>query len=441
MKFFSIFFVTLFLSSNCFADKIKLLETNQEALQARVDLIQNAKSEILVEYYEVADDALSLTGLSLLRQAAERGVKVKILIDGLHNFLTNIDMAAMMTKNIEIKVYNPLRVVNPMHLIYRNHDKLLNIDGNTDDAYMIIGGRNAARNYFGKATDVNFKDADALVSGKSANESYKYFMLLWNENPEVKKVKIKPHSVDEVQNASDKITSYLDFFKAGNAWVKEEPISELLKDIEEVSDVHFVFNDPTKSMRHIDNKLSDQIGNSLLRNTFKSLTIVTPYLFPTDDELKVFESLALRGVKITIVTNSLASTDVVLVYAAFLTVRKRLADMGIELYLYRGPDTIHAKGAILDEKISFIGSFNLDKKSAEINREIGIRVGLDSNITTGFTNDFSQFINEKVIGNSFLAAKDKNEFSLEEFDSNVSAEKKKKLESSKKLVGPLKNLI
>ena len=200
MKLLSLTFVLgMLISGNCLADKTKLLETNEEGLQARVDLIQNAKSEILVEYYEVASDALSLTGLSLLRQAAERGVKVKILIDSLHNSLKDVEMAAIMSKNIEIRVYNPLHSLNLYHLLYRNHDKLLNIDGNTDNAFMIIGGRNAAKNYFGKATDLNFKDADALVSGKSANESYKYFMTLWNTNPEVKKVNLHKYSKDNLE--------------------------------------------------------------------------------------------------------------------------------------------------------------------------------------------------------------------------------------------------
>jgi phosphatidylserine/phosphatidylglycerophosphate/cardiolipin synthase-like enzyme len=137
----------------------------------------------------------------------------------------------------------------------------------------------------------------------------------------------------------------------------------------------------------------------------------------------------------------LQSTDVVIVHAALLTIKKRLADMGVELYLYKGPETLHAKGAIIDDKISLIGSFNFDKKSAEINREIGIRVGANGAFTTEFTKEFSAFINTQVIGNSFLAAKDGVEFSLVEFDSNVSKTKKKTFNFSKKFVGLFRNII
>ncbi len=452
-------------STNCFADRVKLLETNQEALQARVDLIQNAKSDILVEYYEVANDSLSLTGLSLLKQAAERGVRVKILIDALHNSLTDAQMAAIISNNIEIKVYNPLHTFNPFHLVYRNHDKLLNVDGNTDQAYMIIGGRNAAKNYFGKDETLNFLDADALVSGVSAKESYKYFMTLWNSNPEVKKVNLHDYSNSnlericsprnktndceekkeknriEIKQESLKISNYLDLFKSGNSWVKEEAISELLKDIEENVDVHFVFNDPSQSMTSVENKLSAQIMNSLLKNTTNSLTIITPYLYPTEAELIALDNLAARGIKIKIITNSLASNDVVIVHAAFLTIKKRLSDMGIELCLFKGPETLHAKSAIIDEKITFIGSFNFDRKSAQINREIGLKIGSGSKSTSAFSIEFSEFINDKILNNTFLAAKDKIEYSLEELDSTVSLEKKKELKRVQKLVKLVKNLI
>lgn len=457
-------------SAPCFADKIKLLENNTEALQARVDLIQNAKKEILVEYYEVASDSLSLTGLALLKEAAGRGVKVKILIDSMHNSLSNAEMAAMLgvdqsseiAKNIEIKMFNPLHTLNPLHLTYRNHDKLMNVDGETDHAMMIVGGRNVAKNYFGKSKDFNFKDADALVQGSSAQVSRKYFMDLWEKNPEVKNVQLYNYSrqslegscnseggnCDQVERAREeiaaahvKLASYLDVFHSGKAWVQSEPISEMLKDLEDVDSIRFAFNDPSKIMKKVEIKLSEQIMGSLLQRAKENILIVTPYLFPTEEELTKLEAIAASGVKIKIVTNSLASTDVVLVHAAFLTIKKRLADMGAEIYLYKGPEILHCKGAIIDNKISMIGSFNFDRRSANINREIGIRVGEVGSHASKFTQEFAAFVDKDILANSVLAVSQKKELDTSEIDSLVTDAKKQELEIEKGKVKFLANQI
>lgn len=443
----------LLFSATSFADKIKLLDNNTDALQARVDLIQNAKHEILVEYFEVASDALSRTGLALLKEAAHRGVKVKILIDNMHNTLTYPEMAAMLgvdqdpetAKNIEIRVFNPLQYINVLHLTYRNHDKLMTIDGETDDAIMIVGGRNVAENYFGKSKKYNFKDADALVSGNSAKVSRKYFMDLWEKNPEVKAVQLYDYSrlslekacygedssCDKVAaarqataKAHESLASYLDVFNKGAAWVKSQPISEMLNSLEEVETIRFAFNDPTKTMSKVEVKLSTQIMDSLLLRAKESILIVTPYLFPTEAELVQLEAIAASGVKIKIVTNSLASTDVVLVHAAFLTIKKRLADMGAEIYLYKGPDILHCKGAIIDNKISMIGSFNFDRRSAQINREIGIRVGEVNSDASVFTKNFAKFIEDEILANSVLAVSQKTELATPELDALASDAKK-----------------
>lgn len=392
-----------------------------------------------------------MTGLSLLRQAAERGVKVKILIDSMHNSLNEAEMAAVMgisdsskaSENIEIRVFNPLHTLNPLHLTYRNHDKLLNVDGEM----MIVGGRNVAKTYFGKAHENNFKDADALVVGEhTPKESYDYFMNLWSTNPEVKKVNLyrysfydlnKPcfgdssdvclqeqrRSVEEIARAKNTMDAYADTFKSGKSWVLTQPLEEMLKDLEDIKTIKFAFNDPTKSMINVEDKLSMQVMNSFSTNAKNEILIVTPYLYPTEKELQTLEQVAAKGIKIKIVTNSLASTDTTLVHAAFLTIKQRLINLGAEIYLFKGPEILHCKGVVIDGKISLIGSFNFDRRSAMINREIGIRVGSPDEATPQFTKQFLTFINDEIISKSVLLAKDKQEFSTEEIDSLVSEKK------------------
>ncbi len=461
-----IFIPCLLVSSVCFGDKIKLLDNNEEALQARAALVANAKREILIEYFEFGNDDFSLTGLALIRDAALRGVKVKILMDSMHNALTNAELAAVLgvaenskaLENIEIRLFNPLGSLNIYHQTYRNHDKLLNVDGE----YMIVGGRNAAESYFGKSKTMNFKDADALVTGKSAQDSKEYFLRLWNTNPEVKKLELYQYSqrqinapqCTEAQNGDcfapereiltnrARISALYNQYNAGKSWIKTQPLADMLADIEDVSEIKFAFNDPTQEMKNIEKKLAAQIMERIVEGAQKSITITTPYLFPTDNEMASLRVLAARGVKIKIVTNSLASTDSPLVHAALLTIKKQLAEIGVELYLYKGPEVLHAKTAVIDGKVAFIGSFNFDRRSANINREIGIRVGsFKDEKVTAFTQELIQFVNSELIANSILAIKDGQEINLEAFDASVPEKKKQQLENAKAYVGLIKESI
>ncbi len=456
----------LLLSSVCFADKIKLLENDDEALQVRADLIANAKREIFIEYFEFGSDNFSLTGLALIREAALRGVKVKILMDSLNNSLTNAELAAVLgvaenskaLANIEIRLFNPLRSLNLLHQTYRNHDKLLNVDGE----YMIVGGRNAAESYFGKSKTLNFKDVDALVVGKSAQDSKKYFMKLWDSNPEVKKLELYQYSQRsinapqcnessanecfaperEILSHRQRIADLYAKYNAGQSWVKAKPLSEMLKGLEDVGEVKFAFNDPTQVMKNVEHKLSEQIMDSLNAGARESILIATPYLFPTELEMAILKSIADRGVKIKIVTNSLVSTDSALVHAALLLIKKQFAEMNIELYMYKGPDVLHVKAAVIDNKVAFVGSFNFDRRSANLNREIGIRVGdFTDSFTSAFTTELLAYINNELIANSVLATSGGKEINLEAFDAMASDKRKQELERAQGYVRLIKDSI
>ncbi len=426
-------------SASAYADKVKLLEQDAEAAQARIELIKNAKQEILVEYYEVANDQLSKTGIALLKEAAQRGVKVKILIDSLHNSLTSAEMAVLLgvtdnsasAKNIEIKVFNPFSLLNPFHMTYRNHDKLLDVDGNGDNPMMIVGGRNVSEQYFGRSETHNFKDADTLVMGKSAHTAYKYFNDLWTTNPEIKKVRLNGYTQfnlnrhcfpDEqitcekekakiradIANAQNNIAQHMTELTDGLAWVKVGSIEEMLSDVEDVGEVQFAFNAPDKKMKKVVHKLARQVMDAL-ENAKESITVVTPYLYPTEEELTALEKIMSTGnIKLRLITNSLASNDEVLVHAGLMSIKNRLAAMGAELYLYKGPKTLHHKGAIIDNKVSLIGSFNFDRRSAKINREIGVRIGsFDPAVKAPqFTTQYENFIDSEIISNSVLVTKD-----------------------------------
>ena len=145
----------------------------------------------------------------------------------------------------------------------------------------------------------------------------------------------------------------------------------------------------------------------------------------------MLEALAASGAKIKIITNSLASTNKVIAHAGLLSIKSRLAAAGIVLHLHKGPEVLHAKGFVVDDKISFIGSFNFDPRSAALNREIGIVIGHAGQATSQFITAYLKFINSQLFDNSVLAIQDKIEFDLSDFDSKNTDQKKEELERIK----------
>ncbi|MBL7671328.1 MAG: hypothetical protein JNM39_12655 [Bdellovibrionaceae bacterium] len=362
-----------------------------------------------------------------------------------------------MSKPIEIKIFNPLfhRVLNLPYMTYRNHDKLLSVDGSTKNPMAILGGRNAAEAYFGRSDKFNFLDADALVLGNAASAAHEYFSKLWSTNPDVADLELWDYDhgrlnglrckkeyhecmrennliAAEIDEADQQIVDLVRQFKKGEYETKVQPISKMLADLEDLkvtspedkdsdmSQVFFAFNDPTVRMKDVENKLGAQIMEQFADERTKKILISTPYLLPTDEELSTLEKIIReRNVDVTIVTNSLASSDMTLAHAGFLTIKERLVKMGVKLYLFKpyddninsnhsgAPEVLHCKGAIINDKISLIGSFNFDQRSAKINREIGLQIGSQANSNVPrFTVEFSTYIQKRILARSVMISKD-----------------------------------
>ncbi len=166
------------------ADKVRIVEDPREASQIRIDLIQQAKRSIDAQYYIVGDDYFTYAGLALLRDAARRGCRVRVIIDGRSNKISPAVHAYLKQEKILIKIYHPMTLRKFSWLVRRMHDKGLDIDGKQ----MIRGGRNVEGDYFGYAPR-NFVDRDIYVEGKAVADSSAYFDELWNSD-EVVPVKV-----------------------------------------------------------------------------------------------------------------------------------------------------------------------------------------------------------------------------------------------------------
>ena len=429
-------FITVF-SLSALADKIVLLDNPKDSLQARADYIQIAQETIRAQYFTVENDETSKTALALLMEATRKNphLKVKILIDSMHNLLLNRTMAAVMghisslPTNIEIKEYNQFNLFRFTRYTKRMHDKALIIDGK----HLISGGRNIANGYYGAAGHRKgssalpvFEDSDALLLESAAiNEATRYFDDLWNSKFvndvrlfDYDKEDLSPeycnsfkarredsfqcessrkYRVKRVQKELDHLNSLAKSYNENQLRVKYDVADWAAKAIE-VQNVNYLF-DEVRGQKSNLNKPENSIGVQLYKaisQAASSVVIVTPYTVITPEQEALFKSLQARNIEVTLITNSKGSNDVPAAHVGYEKTRQKAIDAGVKIYEYQGPDTLHAKMVLIDRTTLFIGSFNWDFRSQNLNREVGILAELphdkESNLSINVVRKFAKIL-------------------------------------------------
>jgi putative cardiolipin synthase len=355
------------LSFPALADSVRILETDREAVEARVEVALEAKEELLVSAFIFGDDALTMTGLSMLRDAARRGVRIRVLADAMWNKMPDEVVAHLQSEGIEIREFHPVTLRHPSWIFRRLHDKLLIADG----ARLVTGGRNVQSSYFGFGHQIsasNYIDIDLLVEGAAAGEARDYFLELW-ESDEVRAPRLKKAAV-----RSDRVSAELDEHKAWlDARVDEarnDP-QRAPKPLVDVGAVRFL-HDPIARKSEMQ-KVGAEL-RELLDGARASVIIESPYLVPTRGLREGLRQAHLRGVKVRILTNSLGSTDNLWPQAGYVGEKANLVRSGVELWEYQGPECLHSKAAVIDEETVIVGSYNLDPRSQNLNREVAVVV-------------------------------------------------------------------
>ncbi|MDT8451403.1 MAG: phospholipase D family protein [Gammaproteobacteria bacterium] len=405
------------------AAKLLAIHKNDEALAWRIALIENAQYSIDAQYYSWHADISGQWLISKLIEAADRGVWVRLLLDDIHTLGADRRIATLNRhKNIEVRIFNAFKhrwssqffrifelLWNLKRLNHRMHNKLLIADNLT----AIIGGRNIGDEYFSFNKTLIFRDLDLLVCGDAVERFSHSFDLFWN-NPISKTARrliaFRPgrlnyrrmlKHLDQNILLSQQIIQHIESVKNGllkNADLKSRLIS---------THVEIVFDLPAKNSSP-EESLAQELNRRNLKTT-KQLTVISAYFIPSQSLLASFKTLLDNGVRIQVLTNSLASIDVTAIFTGYERYRHQLLNMGVELYEFRAepeyhPEfsscpaqvdffSLHAKSIIYDSDSVYIGTLNLDPRSEFLNTEIGMFIN-NNELTTIVHNTFIDDLND-----------------------------------------------
>ncbi|PIE47570.1 MAG: hypothetical protein CSA42_03135 [Gammaproteobacteria bacterium] len=403
-----------------------LLHEGYEAFVSRLALVENAQQSIDAQYYIWHDDTSGRLLLKSLQKAADRGVRVRLLLDdnatrGMDNILSKLNSHP----KIEVRLFNPYAQRKFRSIAYftdtsrinrRMHNKSFTVDG----VISVIGGRNIGDEYFQAGSDLMFADLDVSVVGKVVEEIQQDFDKYWANEASypIERIakpdfKVKPSNsskIDEVgQTGHDiqilninKTKSYLaNLFDTKYPHYVDNNDNSLLVWADKA---HFYSDPPTKISAAKDFSYQDSVIAKtvpFIASTKQQLLIISPYFVPTKLGSQFLIDIAKKGKRVIVMTNSLASTDITLVHAGYQKYRKALLAAGVEIYEFKPepkhdeygdeeyqqkyrddydingilPDSnasLHAKSFTVDDKYLFVGSPNLDPRSAKLNTELGI---------------------------------------------------------------------
>lgn len=357
----------LLLASPALADRVRILGTDREAAEARVEMVLAAREEILASVFIFGDDPFTLTSLGLLRDAARRGVRVQLLADAQWNRIPRAVQAHLKAEGIEIREYHPFRLDRPLWLSRRMHDKLAVADGRV----LLAGGRNLQSPYFGFGRQIrtrNYVDCDLQVEGDAAAEARRYFLDLWSSR-EVRPSRGRA-TPEEIGAASRLLDRYKPWLDARIEAARNDPDRPPAAFVE-AGPVRFL-HDPVTS-REGPRKVGRQLRD-LLDSARESVIVESPYLVPTRALRKGLQRALGRGVRVRILTNSLDATDNLWPQAGYAGQKAGLVRSGVELWEYQGPECLHSKAAVIDGETVVVGSYNLDPRSERLNRELALAV-------------------------------------------------------------------
>ena len=373
-----------------------------DAFGARLTMIDKAEKSIDAQYFMMKADSAGLVFCAELLEAADRGVRVRFLLD---DIFTTVDDSALILlnehPNIEMRIFNPIARKGVFVINYLGHFRLANRrmhnkSFTVDNQVAVVGGRNIAEEYFQLDSTGEFIDFDMLVTGPIVKEVSTEFDRYWNHELAIPMNALYDKAdPDEMADLRNRIKERMEeeresvYGRAINSNVIHGLAAGEIKPFP--AEARMIVDDPQKLLEDISDEqkvVATEIRKELLAATDEIL-IFTPYFIPGKRGMETIREITANGVRVVILTNSLATNNHTSVHSAYSSYRKRLLEAGVELWEARGDAaevinedgtksfeqlTLHTKGIIIDRKHVFVGSLNLDPRSIDINTEMGIMI-------------------------------------------------------------------
>ena len=424
-----------------------LLDTVDNALSSRLAMVEAAQRSLDLQYYAIHADASTEVILQRLREAARRGVHVRILLDDFNSVGEDAQVLRLAFEpNVEMRLFNPLpgsrnsmigRVITSLHDVGRMQKRMHNKLFIADNAWGITGGRNLGDRYFGGGDKQNFVDLDVLAAGRIVQDMSASFDRFWNDELSYPvETLLDPEDLESLRKPQAPASA------AGSATTAARqppapglPVTASPTVLPSVTPTAVIQAErPPMDLRAVpltwapSTLLVDKPGKvgpgddevnagetvidgllHLMQQAQSDVLIISPYFVPGARMMAVYEQLRKRGVRIRVLTNSLASNDAPAAHAGYARYRDALLDMGVELYEMRSdPETaaallgssaqnqkrsswwgsgpggskgnggsrasLHSKAVVIDQRYSVIGSMNLDLRSQLKNSEVGLLI-------------------------------------------------------------------
>jgi putative cardiolipin synthase len=379
-----------------------------DALAVRMALARAAQKTLDLQYYSFVADTTGSALLGELIDAADRGVRVRLLIDDIHTEKQDKLWASLDAHpNIEVRLFNPFahrsaRWIDMTFDFGRLDRRMHNKQMEADNLVGVVGGRNIGDVYFSARPDIDFSDLDVMVAGPVVQAASKVFDQYWNSEsayPVAALLAEGKEAPEELRRFRKGIEASGDIARA-SPFVQELLDSGLARGIEVghlpgyVGSARVIADQPDKIESDPNDPSTHAIPRlrALMEKAQTELLLISPYFVPDNDTGKWLAGIAARGVKVRVLTNSFAATDVSAVHAGYAPHRAALLRAGIELYELKptanaeltrdrgrktstfasSRATLHAKAYVVDRRLLFVGSPNLDPRSNRLNTEMGV---------------------------------------------------------------------
>lgn len=397
-----------------------------EALSVRLVAASRAERSIDLQYYLIKNDVSGRALISTLLEAADRGVRVRLLLDDVFTSGFDAGLAGLDSHpNFEIRIYNPFyrgfagRARSAVTDFRRINRRMHNKSFTVDNQVTVVGGRNIADEYFGAREDAKFSDLDVIAIGPVVDDVSTMFDTYWNHEtaiPVPAFAKMPDDPAAELARMRDGLADW-------RAEILDSPYADAVRQQAKGftdrtggsfvwASYELVYDSPDKGVvkRSQDaDSIRSPLGKSL-SSASDELIVVSPYFVPRKSGIEYLSGLEERGIDVTIITNSLAANNQFTVHGGYAPSRKPLIESGVRIYEVR-PDadvagaeliaasgakaTLHTKAFFVDETESFIGSFNFDPRSAYLNTESGVIIRSPS-LTTQFEKNIAAALSQQT---------------------------------------------